>query len=69
MIIKPISQDDYVYTMAEFREMCIDKSFIDYDGHGVYAVSRTQKTDVIVHPSDVVARQTLRYPFVVWYNK
>ncbi len=56
-------------TLEDFKECCMDGSFIDYDGSGNYA-TETQQSNIDIHPSDVLAGK-IRTDFthVMWFNR
>lgn len=66
---EPIEKDDDVYTIEQFKGICKDGGFIDYDGFGVYAYE-DKKSDINIYPSDV-QKGNVRNDFthVVWYNR
>jgi len=55
--------------MIDFKENCLNGSFIDYDGFGYYSDGKME-SDIHILPSDFkngVVRKDFEY--VVWYNK
>lgn len=66
---EPIEKDDDVYTIEQFKGICKDGGFIDYDGFGVYAY-KDKKSNIEIYPSDV-QKGNVRSDFthVVWYNR
>lgn len=63
----PDDEDD-VYTVDEFRALCKNHSFIDYDGHGYPVRGTMADSSVVIKPSrvnEIPADAT----HVVWYNR
>lgn len=63
----PEDEDD-VYTVEEFRELCGSGSFIDYDGHGYPVKDGKADDSVMIRPSkvnEIPADAT----HVVWFNR
>lgn len=63
----PDDEDD-VYTVAQFRRLCKNKSFIDYDGHGYPVRDNLADGDVVIKPSRLEAIP-VDATHVVWYNR
>lgn len=67
--VRKIARSDNVYTRDEFIARCMDASFTDYDGYGLYA-TQDETTDDEVIPSQVVGDNfNKNYDYVVWFNK
>lgn len=63
----PDDEDD-VYTVAEFKALCKDGAFIDYDGSGHPVKDRRSDDSIIIKPSrleDIPASAT----HIVWFNR
>jgi len=73
-----------VMTIEDFTECCNSGGFIDYDGHGCYAVSPCGVTEfdkepcndelvmseLRIRPSDVMSKKVdKRFSHVVWFNR
>lgn len=61
-------EEDDVYTIEEFKEVCACGGFIDYDGHGHPVKDGKADPSVVVRPSalkDIPEDAT----HVVWYNR
>lgn len=63
----PDDEDD-VYTIAEFRELCEGGTFIDYDGFGYPVRDRMADSDVLIKPSYLEAIPA-DATHIVWYNR
>jgi hypothetical protein len=63
----PLDKDD-VYTIAEFKEFCEEKLFIDYDGFGHPAKGDLADTSIIIKPSalNLIPEDATH---IVWYNR
>lgn len=63
----PDDEDD-VYTVTEFRNLCQRGSFIDYDGFGHPVRNNLADAEVVIKPSRVdEIPETATH--VVWYNR
>lgn len=60
--------EDDVYTVEEFKELCEMTAFIDYDGFGHPVKDRLADPDVIVKPSEL-QKIPADATHVVWYNR
>lgn len=71
---KQVSENDVVFTIEEFREMCNDGAFIDDDGYGYYLADKNISNEM-VRPSDFVCAPRRKYKWIekfthiVWYNR
>lgn len=64
-----IESDSHILSMAEFEECCKDRSFIDYDGYGLYSDGE-KLSNMSIYPSDVLAnRHRKEISHVVWFNR
>jgi hypothetical protein len=61
-------EEDDVYTVAEFREYCKNRMFIDYDGFGYPVRNGKADPEVCVKPSRVESIPA-DATHVVWYNR
>jgi hypothetical protein len=63
-----VGPDDDVYTVADFKRMCEDGTFIDYDGFGCPVKDELENPDIIVKPSrrdEIPADAT----HINWFNR
>ena len=68
---KDVDDDDDHMTVKYWLGQVYDSSFIDYDGHGVWA-TKNKKSNATVIPSDITERKLAPPDWathVVWYNK
>jgi len=58
-----------VMTLNEFKNICRNGGFIDYDGHGHY-IDGDKMTDINIYPSDVKTK-SLRHELnkIIWFNR
>lgn len=63
----PEDEDD-VYTVDEFRALCLNGMFIDYDGHGYPVRDGLADGDIMVKPSYLAGIPT-DATHIVWYNR
>lgn len=63
----PDDEDD-VYTVAEFRELCEDGSLVDYDGFGYPVRDSKANQKIRIRPSEVdqIPEDATH---IVWYNR
>lgn len=69
----PQGEDD-VYTVEEFKTLCENGAFIDYDGFGCPVKDSKADPSFFIYPSRVVAYPNPRWipedaTHVVWYNR
>lgn len=59
-----------IMELEDFIDTCKSGGFIDYDGHGYYAVDDKRMTNIKILPSDV-RKGVIRKGFskIVWFNK
>lgn len=64
----PPQGEDDVYTVAEFRRLCMNLSFIDYDGDGYPVKNSRADMSFVIKPSrlDLIPADATH---VVWYNR
>jgi hypothetical protein len=79
--MRPVSEDEDMYTIDDFVKMCKNRSFIDYDGMGNWATSThvdANKSEIPwIYPSGVAAmlpeeiqqKKDEGYTHVAWYNR
>ena len=66
--LSPISIGN-LYTMDDFKEDCLNGSFIDYDGFGYYSDGEME-SDIHILPSDIKSGCVRDdFDYVVWYNR
>jgi hypothetical protein len=62
-----------IFTVREFQDMCDERSVIDYDGFGHYAMKRGEDvyiSNIKATPSDFTnGLISDKYTHVAWYNK
>lgn len=63
----PDDEDD-VYTIEEFKNLCEHKMFIDYDGFGYPVREKRADKKIIVKPSQIT-NIPHDATHVVWFNK
>jgi hypothetical protein len=65
--VGPADEDD-LYTVQEFRQLCQSRALIDYDGHGYPVKNGLSDRDVRVLPSqlDLIPSDATH---IVWYNR
>lgn len=63
----PENEDD-VYTIDEFRTLCSNGMFIDYDGHGYPVRDGLADPNLMIKPSylDAIPEDATH---IVWYNR
>jgi hypothetical protein len=63
----PEGEDD-VYTVKQFRNLCSNKLFVDYDGYGHPVKESLADESITIKPSrlDAIPADATH---VVWYNK
>jgi hypothetical protein len=73
-LIKPYEVTDIpdhgdVMTLNQFKNICRNGGFIDYDGFGHY-LDGDKMTDIIILPSDV-KHKSLRHELnrIIWFNR
>ncbi len=60
--------EDDVYTIEEFKELCAEHSFIDYDGYGYPVKDKMADTSMCITPSKIyMIPQDATH--IVWYNR
>lgn len=65
----PIPEYGDLFTIEEFRRMCLNGDIIDDDGSGNYATD-TQMSEELAVPSDICCDIINRkYTHVVWFNR
>lgn len=63
----PHDEND-VYTVASFKELCECGAFVDYDGHGYPVKGRLADTSIVIRPSRLSAIPA-DATHIVWYNR
>lgn len=63
------TDDDDVYTIAEFLENVESGGFIDYDGHGHPVKDKMANSSIIIKPSKCPQCIPDDATHIVWYNK
>lgn len=63
----PDDEDD-VYTVEEFRLLCEQRLFTDYDGFGYPVVKKLSNPDVFIKPSRLAAIPK-EATHIVWFNR
>ena len=65
-----LSEYGNIYEIKEFKTMCEDGGFIDYDGHGYY-VKNGKESDIMVKPSYITLGfiRDKEFDSIIWYNK
>jgi len=63
----PDHEDD-VYTINEFKRLCGNKSFVDYDGHGHPVKDSRSDPDIYIFPSDLEQIPT-DATHIIWFNR
>ena len=58
-----------LYTMDEFKEMCLNNEITDNDGYGYYA-TETGKSNILIMPSDILENKyRTDFSHVIWLGK
>lgn len=60
-------------SLEDFKSSCLDGCFIDYDGHGYYAM-KDKMSDFPIFPSDITDNKMINnfeynFTHVIWFNK
>ncbi len=63
----PKGEDD-VYTVKEFKELCEDRMFVDYYGHGHPVKDSKSDETIWIYPSELHIIP-LDATHIVWYNR
>jgi hypothetical protein len=63
----PENEDD-VYTIEEFKALCDNNMFIDYDGYGYPVKDSMADSSIIIIPSDLrnIPKDATH---IVWFNR
>ena len=75
--VLPKEDNEFVYSLADFVQMCMHGEVIDYDGHGYFALQTMQggfvESDIKIYPLGLLSMAVKDLPtwatHIVWYNK
>lgn len=63
----PKNEDD-VYTVKEFKDLCECHAFIDYDGFGHPVKDKKSDQDIMIRPSEL-ERIPKDATHIIWFNR